>query len=122
MNPRHCFSANPPNPPFQPTRVDVWHHCSGSSARAAERGRWANNQVGESKWLKVVGVHHVKSLPFIKKVVFSNAQNAMLLGGGVRRLVPALARVQHVIHVVATHRKKLLKRMEFPSGIALHAM
>ncbi len=64
----------------------------------------------------------MKSLPFIKKVVFSNAQNAMLLGGGVRRLVPALARVQHVIHVVATHRKKLLKRMEFPSGIALHAM
>ena len=31
MKPRHCLHAHPPNPPFQPTRVDVWLHFSGSS-------------------------------------------------------------------------------------------
>jgi hypothetical protein len=28
--PRHCFPTRPPNPPFQPTRVDVWRVNSGS--------------------------------------------------------------------------------------------
>ena len=39
MNTRHCLSAHQPNPPFQPTRVDVWRVQSDPSARAAERGR-----------------------------------------------------------------------------------
>ena len=30
MQPRHCLIAHPPNPPFQPTRVDVWRVHSGS--------------------------------------------------------------------------------------------
>jgi len=30
MNPRLCLSAHPPNPPFQPTRADVWRVQSGS--------------------------------------------------------------------------------------------
>ena len=38
MNPRHCLSAHQPNPPFQPTRVDVWLIFPAPSVRAAERG------------------------------------------------------------------------------------
>jgi len=39
MNPRHCLSAHPLNPPFQPTREDVWLIFLPPFARAAERGR-----------------------------------------------------------------------------------
>ena len=31
MKPRHCLTVHPPNPPFQPTRVDVWRVQSGFS-------------------------------------------------------------------------------------------
>ena len=45
MNPRHCLSAHPPNPPFQPTREDVWLISLFPFARAAERERWAGRWV-----------------------------------------------------------------------------
>ena len=38
MNTRHCISAHPPNPPFQPTRVDVWRVHSGSFPRGRLNG------------------------------------------------------------------------------------
>jgi hypothetical protein len=30
MNTRHFLSAHPPNPQFQPTRVEIWRLYSGS--------------------------------------------------------------------------------------------
>ena len=41
MQSRHCLFAHPPNPPFQPTREDVWLIFLVPLARAAERKRWA---------------------------------------------------------------------------------
>ncbi len=53
MNNRHCFHAHPPNPPFQPTREDVWLIFLPPSARAAERGRWASLKVYPAKTIQV---------------------------------------------------------------------
>jgi hypothetical protein len=51
LHTRHCISTHPPNPPFQPTRVNVWRvFILAASARAAERGRY----VMKSIFLKLV--------------------------------------------------------------------